>query len=126
MSNTLKDKTINGIGWSAIDNIAQHSVTFVVGIILARILSPDDYGLIGVIMIFTNVCQTIINAGFTTALIRKHNATEDDYNTSFIVNMILSLILYGLIFACSPLISVFFHREELSCLTRVNSLVMNI
>lgn len=123
---SLKDKTVKGVGWSAIDNVTQMGVTFVVSIILARLLSPDDYGLIGIIAIFTAVCNTLINAGFTTALIRKKEVTDDDYNTSFIVNMGLSIALYIIVFLCAPLISQFFEREELAILTRVSSLGMII
>ena len=124
MGEKLKDKTIKGVGWSTIDNVAQYGVTFVVSIVLARLLSPDDYGLLGLIAIFTAVCGTLINAGFTTALIRKKDATDDDYNTVFIVNLGMSLLLYGIIFFCSPLIADFFQREELVWLTRVSSLGM--
>ena len=69
----LKDKTVKGVAWSGIDNVVQMGTSFVVSIVLARLLTPDDYGLLGIILIFTNVCQTLINAGFTTALIRKHH-----------------------------------------------------
>ena len=124
MPNSLKNKTVKGVGWSAIDNVAQYGVTFIVCIVLARLLSPDDYGLLGLIAIFTAVCGTLINAGFTTALIRKQDATDDDYNTVFIVNLGMSLLLYGIIFFCSPLIADFFQREELVWLTRVSSLGM--
>ena len=126
MSESLKDKTVKGVAWSGIDNVVQMGVTFVVSIILARLLSPDDYGLLGIVMIFTNVCQQLINAGFTTALIRKPDATDDDFNTSFIVNLGLSLFFYAGIFICAPLIADFFHREELIDLIRVSSLGMII
>jgi O-antigen/teichoic acid export membrane protein len=125
-SESLKNKTIKGVGWSAIDNMVQTGVAFVVSIVLARLLSPDDYGLIGIIAIFTMVCMTLINGGFTTALIRKKDATDDDYNTAFIVNLCVSLVLYAIIFICSPLIADFFNREELIDLTRVSSLGMVI
>ena len=123
---SLKDKTVKGVAWSGIDNVVRMGVSFVVSIVLARLLSPDDYGLIGIIAIFTAVCTTIINGGFGTALIRKHNATEDDYNTSFIVNLGMSLLLYAAIFFFAPVIADFFHREELISLTRVASLGMII
>ena len=123
---SLKDKTVKGVGWSAVDNIAGHLVTFVVSVVLARILSPEHYGLIGIIAIFTEVCQTLINAGFTTALIRKKDATDDDYNTVFIVNLAMSLLLYTIISSCAPFIADFFHNEELIPLTRVSSLSMII
>ena len=123
---SLKDKTIKGTAWSAIDNVTQMGVSFVVSIVLARLLSPDDYGLIGIINIFTVVCTAIINGGFSSALIRKKDVTDDDYNTSFIVNLGLSLVLYALVFLASPLIADFFGREELVWLTRVASLIMII
>ena len=123
---SLKDKTIKGTAWSAIDNVTQMGVSFLVSIVLARLLSPDDYGLIGIINIFTVVCTAIINGGFSTALIRKKDITDDDYNTSFIVNLGLSLVLYALIFIASPLIAEFFEREELVSLTRVSSFTMII
>ena len=126
MADSLKNKTVNGVAWSAIDNVVQFGVTFVVSIVLARLLSPDDYGLIGIITIFTAICTTLINGGFTTALIRKKNATDDDYNTSFIVNLGMSLLLYVIIFFCSPLIADFFARQELLALTRVSSISMVI
>lgn len=123
---SLKDKTVKGTIWSGIDNVAQFGVTFVVSIVLARLLSPDDYGLIGIITIFTAVCTALINGGFTTALIRKKDATDDDYNTAFIVNLGVSLLLYAVIYLSSPFIAEFFHREELVALTQVSSLGMII
>ena len=92
----FKNKTVKGVGWSAIDNIAGHGVTFIVSVVLARLLTPEHYGLIGIMAIFTAVCQTLINAGFTTALIRKKDATDSDYNTVFIVNLVMSMALMPL------------------------------
>lgn len=112
--------------WSAIDNVAQFGVGFVVSIVLARLLSPDDYGLIGIITIFTTVCTAIIGGGFSNALIRTKNPSDDDYNTAFIINLGLSLVLYAIVFLCSPLISDFFNRHELVALTRVSSFTMII
>ena len=126
MSESLKNKTVKGVAWSGIDNVVQFGVSFIVSIVLARLLSPDDYGLIGIVTIFTAVCNVIINGGFTTALIRKKGATDADFNTAFIVNLVLSLLLYAIIFLSSPLIASFFGREELSSLTRVSSLGMII
>ena len=123
---SLKDKTVKGTFWSGIDNVAQFSVTFVVSIVLARLLSPDDYGLIGIITIFTAVCTALVNGGFTTALIRKKDATDDDYNTAFIVNLGVSILLYVVIYLCSPFIANFFHRQELIALTQVSSMGMII
>jgi len=123
---SLKDKTVKGTVWSGIDNVAQFGVTFLVSIVLARLLTPDDYGLIGIITIFTAVCTALVNGGFTTALIRKKDATDDDYNTAFIVNLGVSILLYVVIYLCSPFIANFFHRQELIALTQVSSMGMII
>lgn len=119
---SLKSKTVKGTMWSAIDNFSQYIVTFIVSIILARLLSPDDYGLIGIITIFTAVSNVFVSAGFNSALIRKKDSTEDDYNTVFICNLLTSLFLYALIFIGSPYIAEFFNRNELVDLTRVSAL----
>ena len=122
MSVSLKDKTIKGLGWSAVDKVAKFSVTFVIGIILARLLSPDDFGLLGLTTIFTTICNALINGGFVPSLIRKIDATEDDYNTVFIINMMMSVILIVAIFFVSPYLASFFNRDELTNLIRVLSL----
>lgn len=124
--NSLKDKTVKGVGWSAIDNVAQYAVSFVVSIVLARLLTPDDYGLIGIIAIFTTICTALIDGGVSSALIRKKNATADDYNTIFFLNLGMSVLLYIVIFFCAPLIARFFGREELVLLTRVSTISMII
>lgn len=116
---SLKNKTVKGVGWSAVDSVAQYAVSFVVSIVLARLLTPEDYGLIGILTIFTMISATIINGGFLNALIRKKEPTEDDYCTVFILNLAVSLLLYLVLFLCSPLIAEFFGREELVSLTRV-------
>lgn len=126
MSESLKDKTVKGVAWSGIDNVVQFGVTFVVSIVLARLLSPDDYGLLGIIAIFTAVCAALIGGGFGSAIIRKQDANEDDYNTAFIVNLGMSLFLYAIVYLCAPFIADFFERQELVALTRVSSLGMII
>jgi len=119
---SLKNKTVKGLGWSALDNAAQYGIQFVIGIILARLLSPDDYGLLGLTGIFTVICTALVNGGFSNALIRKKDVTDDDYNTAFICNLSMSLLLYAVVFPCAPLIADFFNREELTPLVRVSSL----
>ena len=122
MGESLKNKTVKGLGWSALDNAAQYGIQFGIGIILARLLSPDDYGLLGLTGIFTVICTALVNGGFSNALIRKKDVTDDDYNTAFICNLSMSLLLYALTFPCAPLIADFFSREELTPLIRVSSL----
>ena len=123
---SLRQKTIKGVGWSAIDNVSSYAVTFLVGLVLAHLLTPDDYGLIGIVSIFTAICGCFIRAGFGTALIRKKDATEDDYCTAFVCNLFMSIALYWLLFFVAPCIALYFRREELVALVRVCSLGMII
>lgn len=119
---SLKNKAVKGTCWSGIDNVVQYGVKFLIGIVLARLLSPDDYGLIGIVAIFTAICETVIDGGFYTSLIRKKDATDNDYNTVFFINLFTAVILYSVLFAVSPWIAEFFGREELVWLTRVSSM----
>jgi len=124
MSESLKDKTVKGVGWSAADAFLGQGVTFLVGLILARLLSPAEYGLIGIVTIFTTVLTGIVDSGFSTALIRKKDVTDDDYNTMFITNMLMSLLMFIILFLCAPFIASFFERPELLNLTRVMGLLL--
>ncbi len=120
----LKDKTVRGVGWSALDVLLSQGITFLVGLVLARLLSPAEYGLIGICTIFIVIFNGIIDSGFSVALIRKIDATDDDYNTMFITNMALSLILFLILYCFAPQIAVFFDRPELVKLVRVMGFVL--
>lgn len=124
VEDSLKNKTIKGVGWSAADAFLGQGVTFIVGLVLARLLSPDEYGLIGICLIFTTVLNGIVDSGFSNALIRKKDVTDKDYNTMFLTNMVISIVLYVLLFISAPLVSDFFHREELVALVRATGLVL--
>ena len=106
------------------DSILSQGVSFLVGIVLARLLSPEEYGLIGILMIFIVISESIVNSGLSSALIRKQGATEEDFNTVFITNLILSFAMYGVLFICAPLISIFFERTELTLLLRVMGFIV--
>lgn len=121
---SLKDKTVTGTIWSAADAFLGQGVTFIVGIVLARILSPSEYGLIGIVLIFTTILTGVVDSGFSNALIRKNDVTNQDYNTMFIANMAVSVILFFLLFFFSPIIASFFERPELIDLTRVMGLIL--
>lgn len=112
------------MGWSALENVTRMGVTFVVSIILARLLSPEEYGLIGILTIFIAIFEAIVDSGFTNALIRKQNATDTDYSTVFYTNLILSVVLAAVLFFCAKPISIFFERPELVSLTQVMSSVV--
>ena len=121
---SLKDKTVKGTFWSAADAFLGQGVTFIVGLVLARLLSPEDYGLIGIVAIFTTILTGIVDSGFSNALIRKKDTKDEDYNTMFITNMVVSILLFGLLYVCSPLIANFFARQELVWLVRAMGLIL--
>ena len=93
MAESLKKKTVRGTFWSAVDSIASQGVSFLVGLVLARLLTPHEYGLIGYIMILVAVFNSIVDSGFSSALIRKKDAAAIDYSTSFIFNIAVSIVL---------------------------------
>ena len=126
MSESLKDKTIKGVGWSFGGSFASYGITFLVGIVLARLLSPSEYGLIGIVMVFVTVFDGIIDSGFSNALIRKNNSTDADNNTMFITNLVISIALFFVMYAGAPFIAHFFKDEQLIALTRVMSFYLII
>ncbi len=123
---SLKEKTVKGVSWSAIDTIASSGITFFVGVILARLLPPVEFGVLGMITIFIAISNSIIDSGFSNALIRKSDATQADYNTVFLFNLFLSIILYVVLFIGSPAVSHFFSEPRLINLTRVMGLILII
>jgi O-antigen/teichoic acid export membrane protein len=123
---SLKQKTVKGLSWSLIDNISNKGITFLVGIVLARLLSPEEFGVIGMITIFISLSYSIVDSGFSNALIRKKNADRIDYNTVFIINFLLGISLYFILFLCSPAISSFFNEPLLIPVTRLLGIVLII
>ena len=103
------------MGWSALENVTRLGVTFVVSIVLARLLSPEEYGLIGILTIFIAIFNAIVDSGFTSALIRKQDATDTDYSTVFYTNLVLSVVLAAVLFFCAKPISIFFERPDYQC-----------
>lgn len=124
LEDSLRNKTVKGVGWSFADSILGQGITFLVGLVLARLLTPDEYGLIGIITIFITVLNSIVDSGFSNALIRKQHTTQADYNTVFITNMVFSILMFVLLFFAAPAIATFFKRPELVNLTRVMGLVV--
>ena len=122
----LRKKTINGVGWSAFDSILGQGVTFIVSLVLARILMPDEYGLLGLAVIFTTIMNSIVDSGLSNALIRKNDVSDDDYSTMFYSNMVLSIIMYLILFFGAPSIALFFDKPELVDIVRVSGLVVII
>ncbi|MFT5214589.1 MAG: teichuronic acid exporter [Patiriisocius sp.] len=116
---SLKQKTISGLLWSFIDNFSKLGLTFVIGIILARLLDPREFGLIGMITIFIALSQSLVDSGFTQALIRKKDCTQADYSTVFYFNLFIGIILYTVLFFSAGAISRFFDEPQLLLIVQV-------
>lgn len=125
-SQEIKNKAVKGISWSAIDSVASQGVTFVVGIVLARLLSPEEFGIVGVAMIFVALFSKIVDCGFSNALIRKQDAKDEDYNTTFLFNLVLSCVLYLVCYLGAPYIANFFRSAILADVIRFISLILII
>ena len=122
MSESLKDKTAKGLLWGGISNGAQQLLNLLFGIFLSRLLTPDDYGMVGMLTIFSLIAGTIQESGFISALINKKNIQDKDYNAVFWFSILTSICLYTLLFFCAPLIAQFFHQPELTALARYSFL----
>lgn len=122
MAITLKQKTFHGIIWSAIERFSVQGIQFIIMIVMARVLMPSDYGMIGMLSIFMALGQTIIDSGFSNALIRKLDRNESDYSTVFYFNIIVGIILYLLLYLLSPYIAKFYNKPELIHLTKISAL----
>jgi len=116
---SLKQKTISGLYWSSIDGIASQGVQFTIGIVLARILSPHEFGLIGMLTIFIAIAQSFIDSGFGTALIRKKSCSQKDYSTIFYFNITVGILFYFLLFISAGPLSAFFKEPQLKQILRV-------
>ena len=115
----MTDKTVKGVGWGFIDNIASSGVTFLVGLVLARLLTQAEYGIMAMIAIFIAISNSIIDSGFSNALIRKIHIDLIYYNTVFYFNLLVSIVIYLLLFFASPAISSFFKEPILINVTRI-------
>ncbi len=119
MSDNLKKKTLIALIWSFIDKCGQQVLYFISGIILANLLTPEDYGKIGVLAIFITLSSILIDSGFGSALIRKKEATNADFSTIFYFNLGISLIFYIILFTTAPLIARFFEIPSLTIICRI-------
>lgn len=123
---SFKQQAISGFKWSFIDTFVQYIFTFVVSITLARLLEPKDFGLVAMSAVFGAVARTLIDGGFGDSLIRKTNSTDDDYNTVFTFNFVVSFVLYVLLFFSSASIASFFNEPLLKNIIRVTSITLII
>ena len=126
MADSLKNRTISGVVWSAIHKFANVFLGFISGVVLARLLTPHDYGVIGMLAIFLAVSQTFIDGGFGSALIQKKNPTDEDYSTILYWNLGLSFFLYFILYMCAPYIAKFYSLPILRDVLRVQGIVLII
>ena len=109
---SLKEKTAKGLMWGSIGNGAQLVLGVVFGIVLARLLSPADYGMVGILQIFSLIASTIQDSGFRSALANRPEVRHEDYNAVFWFNVSTAAILYVLLFLCAPLITTFYQKSD--------------
>lgn len=126
MSDGLKKKSIKGMAWTGVSRLLKQVIQFSIGILLARQLMPEDYGIIGMLAIFIAIAETFLDSGFASALIQKKDRTEVDYSTVFFFNVVISLVLYAIIFISAPWIADFYSIPVLTDVTRVVSLALII
>lgn len=116
---TLKEKTAKGLFWGAVNNGTMQILNILIGIVLGRLLSPGEYGLVGMLTIFTMIAGNLQSCGFTQALVNIKSPTARDYNSVFWFNIMMSVTLYVILFLCAPLIAMYYRRPELVALSRL-------
>jgi O-antigen/teichoic acid export membrane protein len=126
MQRDLQKKSVKGVVWNLLENASSYLIRFTIGIILARLLTPADYGLIGMTVIFFSIAEVLVNSGFGQAFIQKKDADEKDANTVFLTNFIISLLIYFVLWISAPFIATFFNQVILTKLIRVMSIVVVI
>lgn len=123
---TLKEKTAKGLFWGMMNNGTMQLLNIVLGIFLARLLLPTDYGMVGMLAVFTAIASALQESGFTAALANKRAPTDNDYNAVFWFSVLVSLSLYAALFLCAPLIAAYYRQPALTPLARVVFLTLPI
>ena len=118
----LGDKIFSGAIWSFAERVSTQLIQVILGIVLARLLTPNDYGLIGLLLVFISLSQVFIDSGFSAALIQKKNRSENDISTVFIFNILISIIFYILLWFCAPYVADFYENQQLDILLKVMAL----
>ena len=121
MKSSVSDRYFTGLIWVFLDKAGNGGINFIITIILARLLSPNDFGLVAMVLIFYELSSTFVESGFSTALIRMKNISEVDKSTTFVFNFVASIVIYILLFLFSPLIAKFFNEPQLIPIVRVMS-----
>lgn len=122
MAESLKNAAISGVTWKTIEKFSNYGIQFCISIVLARLLSPADYGTVGLLAIFFALAGLFKDCGFGSALIQKKNATQADYSTVFIYNVVSSVVIYAILFFSAPLIAKFYSLPILTPIVRVSAI----
>lgn len=125
-SKDMKKKVISGLFWRFLERTAAQGVSFIVSIVLARLLTPEDYGLIGLITVFISIANVFVSSGFGNALIQKENTTQKDYSSVFYFSILMGIIMYVLLFFAAPFIANFYNEESLIPVIRILALSLII
>ena len=118
---SIRQSTINGVLWNGLEKFSNQGIRFLVGLVLARLLTPADFGTVAILGIFFSISNTFVDSGFGTALIRKLDRTETDFSTVFIFNIIVSFVFYGILYLLAPWVADFFKIPILTPILRVQS-----
>ncbi len=117
-----KNSIIGGLFWKFGERVMSQGVSFLISLVLARLLSPDDYGIIAIVTVFINLAAVFISSGFATALIQKKDATSADFSTMFYCSLVASVIIYLVLFLVAPFVANFYSNPLLTQILRVFSL----
>lgn len=126
METDTKQKVIKGMAWTGAERLGTQVIQFIIGIIIARVLYPSDYGLIGMLAIFMGIAQTFIDSGFANALIQKKDRNQKDYSTVFFFSIGIGCLMYIILFLCAPFIADFYNEPVLISITRIYMLTLVI
>ena len=121
---SLGQQTVSGVAWTTVQRFASLFLAFVANLVLARLLSPDDFGCIALLMVFISLSQIFVDGGFGAALIQKKDPTQDDYSTIFYWNLLLAIGLYFLLFFFAPVIARYYNIPVLKDILRVQGLII--
>lgn len=126
MEHDFKGKAISSLLWRFLERCGAQLVSFLVTIVLARLLAPEVYGLIALVMVITSILQVFVDCGMANALIQKKDADDLDFSSVFFFNLVMCTALYLLLFFCAPFISAFYHNAELTSVIRVLGVILII
>lgn len=123
MCETLKNKALKGILWNAVDRFSSQGISFLVSIMIARLLTPHDYGLVAMVGVFIAVAQTFVDSGFSSAIVRKVDRTEVDLSTAFYANVGIGILCYLILYLLAPYIACFYRESELCAIVRAMGVI---